>query len=477
MIFSLLYIVLAALGLGFLIFIHELGHYWTARREGMIVEIFSIGFGKALYTWEYQGVKWQFCVLPFGGYVRIAGMEKSGMLEPYQIPDGFYGKKPWSRIKVALSGPIVNIAFAFVAFLLLFLAGGRLKPFSEYTKIIGWVDSSSALYQAEIRPGDQIQQLNHRPFQQFQDLIYAAVLEDTAPEISGQKVDYFADQKTPFTFQFPLEPNATTPERISAVFSSFGPASYLIYRAHPALKKSPIQESGIAPNDRILWIDGEVLFSKEQMISVVNQSKALLTIQRNGEFFLTRVPRLKVSDLRINSAQKSELQDWQHAAKLPGKLLDLFFIPYNLTLSAVVEEAVTYLNEETMEQKPMQGARTLLEAPLLPGDRIVAVDGIEISSSRTLLEQLQTRHIQIIVKKNEAQKPVLWKDADAVFLKDIDWKTLFQMIHSIGTPTAMDEMGNLKRLKPVVPTQRDQYPYPAHYKEKMAKEQELQKRR
>src|SRR5580698_1827154 len=135
MIFSLLYIVLAALGLGFLIFIHELGHYWVARKQGMTVEIFSIGFGKPFRTWEYQGVKWQLCVLPFGGYVRIAGMEKKGMLEPHQIPDGFYGKGPLARIKVALAGPCVNIGFAFLAFLLLFIAGGRFKPFSEYTKI------------------------------------------------------------------------------------------------------------------------------------------------------------------------------------------------------------------------------------------------------------------------------------------------------------------------------------------------------
>lgn len=108
---SILYLVLAILGLGFLIFIHELGHYFVARRVGMTVEVFSIGFGTPIRQWTIQGVKWQLCILPFGGYVRIAGMDKKGNLEPHQIPDGFYGKKPLDRIKVAIAGPAVNILF------------------------------------------------------------------------------------------------------------------------------------------------------------------------------------------------------------------------------------------------------------------------------------------------------------------------------------------------------------------------------
>src|SRR5271170_5798666 len=128
---SLAYIILALLGLGVLIFIHELGHYVMARRVGMKVEAFSIGFGKPLHVWERDGVKWQLCLLPFGGYVRIAGMEKKGALEPHQIPDGFFGKKPIDRIKVALMGPLVNIVFAFLMFTVIWACGGRLKSFSE----------------------------------------------------------------------------------------------------------------------------------------------------------------------------------------------------------------------------------------------------------------------------------------------------------------------------------------------------------
>lgn len=98
MMMSFLYILLAILGLGFLVFIHELGHYIMARRVGMRVEAFAIGFGKPIFKWMRKGVEWRLCWLPFGGYVKIAGMQKENDVEPSDIPDGFFGKKPWARI-------------------------------------------------------------------------------------------------------------------------------------------------------------------------------------------------------------------------------------------------------------------------------------------------------------------------------------------------------------------------------------------
>src|ERR1700730_4235279 len=96
---NLLHIFFAILGLSFLIFIHELGHYWMARRLGMRVEVFSIGFGTPIYSWERDGVRWQIGWLLFGGYVKIAGMETGEQQDPYAIKDGFFGKKPLDRIK------------------------------------------------------------------------------------------------------------------------------------------------------------------------------------------------------------------------------------------------------------------------------------------------------------------------------------------------------------------------------------------
>ena len=75
---SLLYIVLALLGLTFLVLIHELGHYIVAKRQGMKIETFSIGFGKPFVSWMRKGVKWQICFILVGGYVKIAANSAPG---------------------------------------------------------------------------------------------------------------------------------------------------------------------------------------------------------------------------------------------------------------------------------------------------------------------------------------------------------------------------------------------------------------
>ncbi len=469
MIYNVLYILLAALGLGLLIFIHEFGHYWMARREGMTVEIFSIGFGKPFYSWEHKGVKWQLCWLPFGGYVRIAGMEKKGDLEPYEIPDGFYGKKPWSRIKVAAIGPIVNLIFAFIVFCLLWIAGGREKPFSEFTRLIGWIDPCSGFYSSGVRSGDQILQLNNRPFNSFQDLLYASLLEDKNPILSGNKIDYFMGEKSPFTYTFPIGSQLKGMDRAHAVVDTFGPANYLIYTAaYPLQEGSPMQDSGIRYNDRLIWADGKFIFSKNELISTINEPRALITIQRGNDVILARVPRIKISDLRLSSVQRSEIEDWQHAGALKGKIQDLFFIPYTLSQQCVVAEQLTYLNANSQEELPCAArVRAEAETPLIQGDRIIAVDGIAVSSSFELLDYLQARHIQMIVQNENDIRPILWTDADKNFACGIDLAALASMIHSIGTEQPMREMGKLRLLNPVEPKLIDDIPIPENMRSQM----------
>ena len=125
MLTSIFYVLLALIGLGFLVFIHELGHYFVAKKVGMRIEVFSIGFGKPIYSWVKKGIKYQIGILPFGGFVKIAGMEKQKGKEPHEIKDGFFGKRPIDRIKVAFSGPLVNFIFAFLAFFIIWSFGGR----------------------------------------------------------------------------------------------------------------------------------------------------------------------------------------------------------------------------------------------------------------------------------------------------------------------------------------------------------------
>jgi len=455
---SIFYALLAILGLGLLVFIHELGHYWIARREGMRIEAFSIGFGKPIYTWEHDGVKWMICILPFGGYVRIAGMQQEGSREPYEISDGFYGKKPWQRIKVALAGPLVNIAFAIVVFTILWAAGGRSKQFQEFTSRIGWVDPQSALYKLGVRPGDVIERYDNRPFHGFKDLLVASLMDDKTTRIEGYKIDALSGKKTDFDYTLKTYENPQMTKDKLLTIGVFSPASYLIYDGREAdLAGSPIEGSGIEPEDRILWADGEMVFSIQQLSALTNQSTAFLTIQRGDQIFQTKVPRIQLEDLKMTSPERAEIGDWQYETGLKGKLQDLYFISYNLSPQNVVESRIDFLDPSEQEVALQKCKRCTYFTPLEEGDRIIAVDGTPIQFSHQLLQALQTRHVIVIVERNPASiEKTLWTQADGQY-DDFNRTELSSLIASIGTARQIDHSGSLHLLKPIVPKSKSEF--------------------
>ncbi|MBU6383853.1 MAG: site-2 protease family protein [Verrucomicrobia bacterium] len=449
---SLFYILLAILGLGFLVFIHELGHYLVARRKGMRVEAFAIGFGKPIWTWERDGVKWHICMLPFGGYVKIAGMQKEGSREPYEIADGFYGKKPMDRIWVALAGPLVNIGFAFLVFTFLWFSGGRNKQFFDYTHRIGWVDPQSALYAKGVRPGDLIEKYDGKPFTGIKDLLVASIMKGETTRIEGSKVDYFTGKKTHFDYTLKTYPSPeyVGKEKLNTI-GVLSPASYLIYQGPNLLAGSPMTGSGLQPNDRILWADGDVLFSHHQLSSLTNDSTAFLTVQRGDQIFQTKVPRVQLADLKMTLPEKGELDDWQHEAGLKGSLQDLFFIPYNISPMLQVESRIGFIDEADQKRAFETCERCAFFTPLEENDRILAIDGIQIQTPYELMSQLQTRKVLLIVDRDpNMRSTVLWNQADQQF-DNFSASDLRTIVSSIGTDHPVVDAGHLHLLPPVTP--------------------------
>jgi regulator of sigma E protease len=468
--FSVIYALLAILGLGFLVFIHELGHYWVARRQGMKVEAFAIGFGKPIYTWMRQGVEWRICMLPFGGYVKIAGMQKEGNREPFEIPDGFYGKKPWQRIQVALAGPLVNIAFAFLAFAVLWMAGGRNKESYEFTHRIGWVDPNSALYEKGVRPGDIIQKYDGKEFKGFKDLLVASMMSGETAEIQGFKVDYLTGKRSGFDYTLRTYENQgfSKKEKFHTI-GVLSPASYLIFDGSlPA--GSPMAESGILPRDRILWADGEMVFSQQQLSSLINESTAFLTVQRGDRVFQTKVPRVHVDEFKLSGPEKGEIDDWQHEAGLKGRLQDLYFIPYNLSPTADVEGRLQFIDEQDGVKAFAPCQRCASHALLEEGDKILAVDGVTVRSSYELLERLQNRQILLIVERDPAAfKKIRWTEADRQF-DQFNRDNLETILSSIGTAQPVADAGTLHLLQPVTPKPFSELSLPNAQKTQLTKE-------
>jgi regulator of sigma E protease len=468
MIESILYAFLAILGLGFLVFIHELGHFWVARRNGMRVEAFAIGFGKPLYTWEHNGVKWHICCLPFGGYVKIAGMQKEGSREPYEIADGFYGKRPWQRIQVALAGPLVNILFAIVVFALIWIMGGRDKSFAEFTHRIGWVDPKSALYERGVRPGDVIEKYDGREFRGFKDLLVASIMDDETTRIEGYKVDYATGEKIPFDYTLKTYPDPRSSKEKFLTIGVLSPAQYLIYDQEKA--SGPMQQAGIEPKDRIVWLDGEVVFSVKQLSSLVNESAALLTVQRDGEIFQTKAPRVHLDELKMSAVERAEIDDWQHETGLKGRLQDLYFIPYNLSPTADVESRIPFIDEEDQVKAFQSCQRCAYFNPLEEGDRILAIDGEAVRSSADLLQKLQTRRVLVIVDRDPASiQKISWTKADGQF-DSFSPADLDAIVSSIGTERPVASAGKLHLLRPVVPQTFSELPLSQDQKARIAQE-------
>src|SRR5580692_8903674 len=125
---------------GFLVIIHEFGHFWVARRLGFQVVRFSIGFGKPIWRRMLGNGETELVIgpIPMGGYVKLLD-ERDGPVEPHLLARSFTRKPPWQRILVLLAGPGFNVLFA-----ILVLWGMRWVEGSDYPKhIIGEVVPAS----------------------------------------------------------------------------------------------------------------------------------------------------------------------------------------------------------------------------------------------------------------------------------------------------------------------------------------------
>lgn len=157
--------------LGVLIFVHELGHYLAARWRGVHVERFSIGFGRAIASWQdRRGCEWRVGWMPLGGYVKMHGMEHAGeaQAEPgtFRPGESFHEKSVGDRAIVVAAGPAFNFLLAAVLFAVIFATYGR--PIGSTA--VQTVVAGSAAERAGIVPGDRIIGLDGQPVTRFEDL-------------------------------------------------------------------------------------------------------------------------------------------------------------------------------------------------------------------------------------------------------------------------------------------------------------------
>jgi len=147
----LTYVLAFLLAIGVLVAVHEYGHFWMARRMGIRVLRFSIGFGKTLWSRHgADGTEYAVSAIPLGGYVKLLD-EREGPVAPADLPAAYNRQPVWRRILVLVAGPLANFLFAVVAYWVLFVAGvPTLKP------VLGEILPGSIAARAGLHPGDEI---------------------------------------------------------------------------------------------------------------------------------------------------------------------------------------------------------------------------------------------------------------------------------------------------------------------------------
>ncbi len=158
-----MFVIIALLVFGVIILVHELGHFLAARRVGIEVEEFAIGFGPRIAGFKAGGTNFSVRLLPLGGYVRMLGEEG----DQQEKPEGsFSSKTPLQRMLVIASGPIMNFLFAILVFVLIFGVVGL--PLNE--PVIGDVLAGSPADGAGFLAGDVVLEIDSQPLSTWVDL-------------------------------------------------------------------------------------------------------------------------------------------------------------------------------------------------------------------------------------------------------------------------------------------------------------------
>ncbi|TLD41284.1 MAG: Membrane-associated zinc metalloprotease [Candidatus Jettenia ecosi] len=417
-------VLLVIIGIGLLIFIHELGHFLMAKKIGVRVFAFSLGFGPAIFKKQWGETEYRLSLFPLGGYVKLAGEgpeeEKTGASWE------FSSKSAGQRASVLVAGVALNAVLAFFAFIVAFQIG---VPF--ITPEVGQVMPGWPAWDAGIQRGDKIVAVDGDKDIDFEDLFTVVALSNPA---SGVNLKVERDNKTFDVNVIPRYDNENGIQRIGIM-----PATSLEVDKIFAFENnnSPARDANLQVKDVVVAVNGKRISTEDEFreVEASNPGKemSVIVLRDNKEVELKVTPSkatrwmLGISCASTilegvkddSSASKAGLKEGDEILEVNSKPVTGFTDIKNLVINSEEETCVFTMKRDgivTLVSVPLSDSKAKEEflnsitpfyglkvdsivegfpaekIGLKPGDRITSLNENEVKDWNTLLQMIMTGH-------------------------------------------------------------------------------------
>jgi regulator of sigma E protease len=259
--------------LGFMILIHEFGHFAVAKLLGVRVEQFAIGFGKRLIGFRRGETDYRINLLPLGGYVKMSG--ENPMDERTDDPGEFMNHPRWHRFLIAIAGPAMNILLAVFLLTTVYMVHYEYPIYMDKAAVIDGVRKGSAAAQAGILPGDRVVKIDgieNPTWEQLQPRVFISPNQPIA--ITIKRGDQLLEKT--------IVPKPVTASEVG--FAGWYPSEPVIIGRLEA--DMPAIKAGLKENDKVIAMNGKPLVSIDEMIERLQETKDQpvdLTVARGSQ--------------------------------------------------------------------------------------------------------------------------------------------------------------------------------------------------